>query len=64
MIELLCILVALLLLACVVLVIVGARALAELGAELERDRRVGYRYPVDPPAPRRCPQWIRRLNHA
>ena len=58
MIHALCIVVGLLLLACVALVIVGARAIATMGAELERDRRVGYQFPVPPPAARPAPQWI------
>lgn len=47
----------------------GCSSLRQLCAELERDRRGEYRYPVPPSgrrtpqtAHRRCPDWLRRAR--
>lgn len=51
------------------LVRMGCRAIRELCADLERDRRVEYRCPVPPTAHRspatahrHCPAWLRRAR--
>lgn len=44
------------------LVRMGARAIVELCAALERDRRVEYSHPVPSVPARQCPPWLRRAG--
>ena len=52
--------VGLLLIASAYCVRIGCRAIVQLCADLERDRRVEYRHPVDGVPARQEPQWLRR----
>lgn len=54
--------VLLLLIASAYCVGIGCRAIAQLCAELERDRQVDYHHPVAGVPVRREPQWLRRAR--